>query len=137
LERIVRARTSSQQQARRAQIVLRAADGARNTARATALGVARPTGQPWRDRFATARLAGLCDRPHSPPPRRSPAPQQAASGVLACQAPAALGGAGQTPWSIAALAQYSQAHPELGLGAPSKSTVGRILRAHARRLDRL
>jgi transposase len=137
LERIVRARTSSQQQARRAQIVLRAAEGASNTAIAAALGVARHTVQHWRDCFATQRLAGLRDRPHCPPPRRYPAPQQAAIVVLACRAPSELGWEGQTHWSIADLAQYIQAHPELGLGAPSKSTVGRILRAHALRLDRL
>jgi transposase len=137
LERIVRARTSSQQQARRAQIVLRAADGASNTALAAALGVARHTAQHWRQRFGTERLAGLRDRPHCPPPRRYPAAQQAAIVVLACQAPAELGWEGQTHWSIADLAQYIQAHPELGLGAPSTSTVGRILQAHDLRLDRL
>jgi transposase len=137
LERIVRARTSSQQQARRAQIVLRAADGASNTAIAAALGLARHTVQHWRDRFATERLAGLRDRPHCPPPRRYPAPQQAAIVVLACQAPAERGWEGQTHWSIADLAQYIQTHPERGLGAPSTSTVGRILRAHDLRLDRL
>ena len=137
LERIVRARTSSQQQARRAQIVLRAAEGASNTAIAAALGVARHTVQHWRDRFATERLAGLRDRPHCPPPRRYQAPQQAAIVVLACQAPAEVGWEGQTHWSIADLAQYIQAHPDLGLGTPSKSTVGRILQAHDLRLDRL
>jgi putative transposase len=137
LERIVRARTSSQQQARRAQIVLRAAEGASNTAIAAALGLARHTVQHWRDRFATERLAGRRDRPHCPPPRRYQATQQAAIVVLACRAPAEVGWVGQTHWSIADLAQYIQAHPELGLGAPSTSTVGRILRAHELRLDRL
>jgi DNA-binding CsgD family transcriptional regulator/transposase len=63
LDRIVRARTSSQQQARRAQIVLRAANGASNTAIAAALGVARHTVHHWRQRFATARLAGLRSEP--------------------------------------------------------------------------
>jgi hypothetical protein len=51
--------------------------------------------------------------------------------------PPDLGWEGQTHWSIADLAQYIQAHPALGLGMPSKSTVGRILRAHDLRLDRL
>ena len=137
LERIVRARTSSQQQARRAQIVLRAAEGASNTAIAAGLGLARHTVQHWRDRFATERRAGLRDRPHCPPPRRYPAAQQAAIVVLACQAPAELGWVGQTHWSIADLAQYIQTHPDLGLGAPSTSTVGRVLQAHDLRLDRL
>jgi hypothetical protein len=57
--------------------------------------------------------------------------------LLACQAPADLGWEGQTHWSIADLAQYIRTHPELELGAPSKSTVGRILQAHDLRLDRL
>jgi hypothetical protein len=56
---------------------------------------------------------------------------------LACRAPAEVGWEGQTHWSIADLAQYIQAHPALGLGTPSKSTVGRILQAHDLRLDRL
>src|SRR5947209_8629770 len=137
LERIVRARTSPQQSARRAEIVLRAADGASNTAIATAVGVARHTVQHWRDRFATERLAGLRERPPCPPPRRCHAAQHAAAAVLPCQAPAERGWVGQTHWSAADLAQSPQAHPELGLGAPSKSTVGRTLQAHALRLARL
>jgi putative transposase len=118
-------------------MVLRAADGASNTAIAAAVGVARHTVQHWRERFAAERLAGLHDRPHRPPPRRYTAERQAAIVVLACQPPAALGREGQTHWSVADLAQYIQAHPALGLGAPSKSTVGRILQAHDLRLDRL
>jgi transposase len=137
LERIVGARTSSQQMVQRAQIVLRAAAGASNTAIAAALGLARGTVQQWRQRFATQRLAGLRDRPHRPPPRRYPAECQAAIVVLACQPPSALGWEGQTHWSIADLTQYIRTHPELGLGAPSKSTVGRVLQAHDLRLDRL
>jgi len=137
LERMVRARTSSQQAARRAAIVLRAAAGASSTAIAAALGLARGTVQQWRQRFATQRLAGLRDRPHRPPPRRYPAACQAAIVVLACQQPSDVGWDGQTHWSIADLAQYIRDHPDLGLGAPSKSTIGRILQAHDLRLDRL
>jgi transposase len=137
LERIVHARTSSQQAARRAEIVWRAADGASNTTIAAALGLARGTVQQWRQRFASQRLAGLRDRPHRPLPRRYPAACQAAIVVLACQQPSEVGWEGQTHWSIADLAQYIGAHPELGLGAPSKSTIGRILQAHDLRLDRL
>jgi len=36
--------------------------------------------------------------------------------------------AGQTHWSINDLARYVAAHPELGLGKPSKSTIGVILK---------
>jgi putative transposase len=137
LERRVRARTSSQQAARRAQIVLRAAAGERTTDIAAALGLARHTVQCWRDRFAAERLAGLADRPHRPPPRLYGPACQAQIVVLACQAPTELGWPGQTHWSLVDLATYIRDHPELGLGTPSKSTIGRILQAHDLRLDRL
>jgi transposase len=137
LERIVRARTSTQQAAQRAEIVLRAAAGASNTAIAAALGLARGTAQQWRQRFARQRLAGLRDRPHRPPPRRYTAACQAAIVVLACQTPGEVGWEGQTHWSIADLAQYIRTHPALGWGTPSRSTIGRILQAHDLRLDRL
>lgn len=137
LERRVRARTSRQQEALRAQIVLRAAQGERNIAIAAAVGCARHTVQHWRDRFAAERLAGLQDRPHCPPPRVYGPDVQAQIVLLACQKPADLGWGGQTHWSIADLAQYIQEHPELGLGRPSRSTVGAILQAAELRLDRL
>ncbi len=137
LERRVRARTSAKQVAHRAEIVLRAAEGATNTAIAAALGVSSHTVGHWRARFATEGLAGLRDRPHCPPPRRYGPPAQAAIVVLACQAPAEVGWAGQTHWSVVDLAQYIKEHPALNLGAPSKSTIGRILQAHDLRLDRL
>ena len=101
------------------------------------VGVARHTVAQWRRRFAAERLAGLRDRPHRPLPRRYGAEQQAAIVVLACQPPADLGWVGQTHWTLVDLARYIQEHPELGLGTPSKSTLGRILQAHDLRLDRL
>jgi transposase len=137
LERRVRARTSRQQDALRARIVLRAAAGATNLAIAAELAIARHTVQHWRGRFATDRLAGLVDRPHQPDPRLYGPDIQAKIVVLACQKPADLGWPGQTHWTIADLAQYIRAHPELGLGTPSKSTVHTILQAHDLRLDRL
>lgn len=137
LERRSRARTSSQQAALRARIVLRAAQGEQNQAIAAALGCARHTVQHWRDRFAAERVAGLQDRPHCPPPRRYGPAIQAKIVVLACQPPAELGWAGQTHWSIPSLARAIGEHPELGLGTPSKSTVGRILQAADLCLDRL
>jgi putative transposase len=136
-ERRVRARTSSQQAARRARIVLRAAAGESNTTIAAALGIARHTAQHWRDRFAAERLTGLGDRPHHPPPRLSGPEVQAQVVTLACQKPADLGWEGQTHWSIADLATYVGEHPELGLGAPKKTTIGAILQAAKLRLDRL
>ena len=137
LERRVRARTSRQQDALRARIILLAADGATNAAIAAALGVARHTVQHWRDRFAAERLAGLADRPHQPEPRRYGPDVQAQVVVLACRKPAEVGWAGQTHWTIKDLARYIGEHPELGLGSPSKSTVHTILRAHDICLDRL
>jgi transposase len=137
LQRRARARTSSQQAAQRARIVLRAAAGARNIDIAAELGIARHTAQQWRDRFAAARLAGLEDRPHHPPPREYSAERQARILVLACQSPAELGWSGQTHWSVRDLARYVGEHPEVGVGHPSKSTVGKILQAADLRLERL
>ena len=137
LQRRVRARTSSQQAAQRARIVLRAAEGVRNIDIAGELGIARHTVQQWRDRYAAARLAGLEDRPHHPPPREYGADRQARILVVACQSPAELGWAGQTHWSVRDLARYLGDHPELGVGRPSKSTVGKILQAADLRLERL
>lgn len=137
LERRVRARTSTQQAARRAGIVLRAAAGMESRAIAAELGVARGTVRHWRDRFARDRLDGLVDRPHHPPPRLYGPERQAAIVVLACQPPAELGWAGQTHWTIRDLARYVGEHPELGVGTPSKSTVGTILQAADLRLERL
>jgi transposase len=137
LERRVRARTGSQQAALRARIVVRAAAGESNTAIAAALGIARHTARQWRDRFLARRLGGLADRPHRPPPRLYDAAIQAKIVALACQRPADLGWEGQTHWSIVDLATYIGEHPELGLGAPKKSTIGTILQAAKIRLDRL
>ena len=137
LERRVRARTASQQEALRAQIVLRAAQGQQSKDIAATLGIARGTVRHWRDRFAKLRLEGLVDRPHHPPPRLYGPEVQAQIVLLACQSPALLGWDGQSHWSIKDLAHYIKEHPELGLGAPSKSTVGVILKAHKIRLDRL
>jgi transposase len=137
LERRVAARTGSQQAARRARIILRAAADEPDARIAAALGVAERTVWAWRRRFTRERLAGLEDRPHRPPPRRYPAETQAKLLVLACAKPAEVGWAGQTHWTIADLARYVGEHPELGLGKPSKSTVGVILKRHKLRLDRL
>jgi transposase len=137
LARRLHARTGSQQAALRARIVLLAADGLDTTAIAATLGLARGTARSWRARFVAQGLAGLADRPHCPPPRKYDSGVQARIVVLACQAPADLGWEGQSHWTIKDLAQYIGDHPELGLGAPSKSTIHLILQAHDVRLDRL
>jgi transposase len=137
LDRRVHARTGSQQDALRARVVLLAAEGLDTTAIAGMLGVARGTARSWRARFVATGLAGLVDRPHHPPPRAYSPDIQARIVVLACQAPADLGWAGQSHWTIKDLARFIGEHPELGLGTPSKSTIHLILQAHEIRLDRL
>jgi transposase len=139
LQRIVAARTSTQQAAYRAEIILRVADGQTDAAIADDMRLAVRTVFVWRHRFAEHRLDGLKDRPKRPPPRLYHADTQARLLVLACQKPAEVDPTrgGQTHWSIKDLAQYIAAHPELGLGRPSKSTIGVILKRHQVRLDRL
>jgi transposase len=139
LERIVAARTSTQQAVYRAEIILRVADGQTDASIAQEMGLAVRTVFVWRHRFAEQRLAGLNDRPRRPPARHYHADIQARLLVLACQKPAEVDPTrtGQTHWSIKDLAQFVAAHPELGLGRPSKSTIGVILKRHQVRLDRL
>jgi hypothetical protein len=139
LERLVAARTSTQQAAYRAEIILRVAYGQTDAAIAQEMDLAGRTVWLWRHRFAEHRLEGLKDHPKCPPPRQYQADMQARLVVLACQKPADVDPTrvGQTHWSIKDLAQYTAAHPELGLGHPSKSTIGVILKRHKLRLDRL
>jgi Homeodomain-like domain len=137
LQRVVAARTSTQQAASRAEIILRVADGQTDATIARGMGLAVRTVFVRRHRFVEQRLAGLKDRPKCPPPRQYHADIQARLLVLACQQPAEVDPtwAGQTHWSINDLAQYVAAHPELGLGSPRKSTIGVILKRHQVRLD--
>src|SRR5665811_774341 len=130
LERRVAARTATQQAAYRAEIILRVAAGQTDASIARDMGLAVRTIWLWRHRFVQKRLDGLKDRPKCPPPRQYHADIQARLLVLACQKPAEVdpSRAGQTHWSIKDLAQYVAAHPELGLGSPSKSTIGVILK---------
>ena len=139
LERRVAARTSTQQDAYRAEIIVRVANGQTDAAVAHDMGLAERTVFLWRRRFAEHRLDGLKDRPKCPPPRQYHADIQARLLVLACQKPSEVDPTrgGQTHWSIHDLAQYVADHPELGLGHPSKSTIGVILKRHQVRLDRL
>jgi transposase len=70
LEALVRRRKSSHGAARRARIVLLAAEGLNNTAIAEKLGVSRLTCGTWRARFAEKRLDGLYDEPRPGAPRK-------------------------------------------------------------------
>src|SRR5260370_16537134 len=67
LERIARSGKTEQRVARRARIVLGAADGKSNNALARELGTSRPTVLDWRRRFAEGGVAALYD---DRPPRR-------------------------------------------------------------------
>ena len=66
---VLRAPSASQQQALRARIVLRAAQGATNTQIAAEAGVSLPTVGLWRRNFAQRGLDGLADAPRSGRPR--------------------------------------------------------------------
>jgi transposase len=69
LERRLRRRKIARAEAQRAEIVLRAADGANNCEIAEAVGVTRQTVRTWRERFAKHRLEGLDDEPRCGAPR--------------------------------------------------------------------
>ena len=69
LRAVLRTPSASQQQALRARIVLRAAQGASNTQIAAELGVSLPTVGLWRGNFSRRRLEGLADAPRSGRPR--------------------------------------------------------------------
>src|SRR4051794_40429369 len=69
LRSVLRTPSASQQQALRARIVLRAAQGATNTQIAAEAGVSLPTVGLWRRNFAERRLGGLTDAPRSGRPR--------------------------------------------------------------------
>ena len=70
LERLVRAGTGSAAMARRARIVLLAAEGVGNQVIAERVGVSRPTVNLWRSRYAEAGMAGLAEQQRPGRPRR-------------------------------------------------------------------
>ncbi|MFC4853950.1 helix-turn-helix domain-containing protein [Actinophytocola glycyrrhizae] len=69
LEAITRASTAPAGVARRARVVLLAADGVANTEIAERMGMSRPTVLKWRDRYAAAGVEALVDLPR---PGRKP-----------------------------------------------------------------
>jgi len=114
LESWVRSSSLKSGLARRARIVLLAAEGLSNTDIAKRVGVSRPTVLLWRGRYETGGVAALedLDRPGRPP-------QVEQSDVVVatlCKPPARLG---VTHWSSRLLAQ------ELGIG---NATVAKIWR---------
>src|SRR6185503_2076649 len=110
-------RTQLQRWARRAKIVLRAAEGGTDKQIAAELGLDTSTVQRWRSRFTERRLDGLSDepRPGRPPSITLDQVEDVIVATLESTPGPAVGG--DTHWSRAAMAQRS------GL---SKSTIGRI-----------
>ena len=70
LQRWTRATTVRAGLAKRARIVLLAADGVGNQVIADTVGVSRPTVNLWRDRYAERGLRGLADEPRPGRPRQ-------------------------------------------------------------------
>lgn len=117
LEAVLRTPSASQQQALRARIVLRAAQGATNTQIAAEAGVSLPTVGLWRRNFAERRLEGLADAPRSGRPRQID--DDEIQRVLATTLESPPDGA--THWSVRRLAAVSGISP---------TTVHRIWRDH-------
>jgi len=101
-----------------------------------ALCVGAPRSRPY---YFPTRCLPRSDHSACGRPRLYHAEIQARLLVLACQKPSEVDPTrtGQTHRSINDLAQFVADHPELGLGSPSKSTVGVILKRHQVRLKRL
>jgi transposase len=117
LRAVVRAPSASQQQALRARIVLRAAEGATNTQIAAEAGVSLPTVALWRRSFVERRLAGLADAPRSGRPREIDDGEVQRVLAMTLERPPD----GSTHWSVRRLAAAT------GLSA---TTVYRIWRDH-------
>lgn len=118
LEQWVRRPKTPQALVLRARIVLRAADGASNTATAEALDIAKPTVWKWRSRFLEAGIEGLSDLPRSGAPRSIRDEDVArVIGLTLEEAPKDA-----THWSTRSMAERS---------GMSQSAVSRIWRAFA------
>ncbi len=114
---VLRTPSVSQQQALRARIVLRAAQGATNTQIAAEVGVSLPTVGLWRGNFARRRLDGLADAPRSGRPREIDDDQVGRVLAKTLEPPPD----GTTHWSVRRLAQAT------GISA---TTVHRIWKEH-------
>ena len=117
LRALLRRPSVSQQQALRARIVLRAAEGATNTQIAAELGVSLPTAGLWRRSFGERRLAGLADAPRSGRPRTIDDDEVQRVVAMTLQTPPD----GSTQWSVRRLAAATGISP---------TTVHRIWREH-------
>ncbi len=117
LRAVLRTPSASQQQALRARIVLRAAEGATNTEIAAEAGVSLPTVGLWRRSFSERGLEGLADAPRSGRPRRIDDAEVQRVLAMTLEPPPD----GTTHWSVRRLADAA------GLSA---TTVHRIWRQH-------
>jgi len=114
---VLRTPSASQQQALRARIVLRAAEGATNTQIAAETGVSLPTVGLWRRSFSERGLDGLVDAPRSGRPRQID--EHDVQRLLATTLEAPIDGS--THWSVRRLAAATGLSP---------TTVHRIWREH-------
>ena len=114
---LLRRPSVSQQQALRARIVLRAAEGATNTQIAAEAGVSLPTVGLWRRNFCERRLPGLADAPRSGRPRVIDDDEVQRVLAMTLETPPD----GSTHWSVRRLAAATGISP---------TTVHRIWREH-------
>jgi len=117
LRALLRRPSVSQQQAVRARIVLRAAEGATNTQIAAEAGVSLPTVGLWRRSFCERRLEGLLDAPRSGRPRVIADDEVQRVLAMTLETPPD----GSTQWSVRRLAAATGISP---------TTVHRIWREH-------
>jgi transposase len=117
LRGLLRRPSVPQQQALRARIVLRAAEGVTNTQIAAEQGVSLPTVGLWRRNFCERRLAGLADAPRSGRPRTVDDDEVQRVLAMTLEAPPD----GSTHWSVRRLAAATGISP---------TTVHRIWRDH-------
>jgi transposase len=117
LRRVLRTPSVSQQQALRARIVLRAAEGVSNTQIAREVGVSLPTVGLWRRNFCERGLQGLGDSPRSGRPRQIDDDQVQRVLAKTLEPPPD----GTTHWSVRRLAEATGISP---------TTVHRIWREH-------
>src|SRR3954447_2689231 len=117
LRSVLRTPSASQQQALRARIVLRAAQGATNTQIAAEAGVSLPTVGLWRRNFGRRRLDGLADAPRSGRPREIDDDEVQRVLAKTLEPPPD----GTTHWSVRRLAAATGISP---------TTVHRIWREH-------
>jgi transposase len=117
LRAVLRTPSASQQQALRARIVLRAAEGATNTQIAAEAGVSLPTVGLWRRSFSERGLDGLQDAPRSGRPRQIDDDEVQRVLAMTLEPPPD----GGTHWSVRRLAAAT---------GFSSTTVHRIWREH-------